>query len=234
MSAPPEGLAQRLVDWMAANRPALDAAMAQEGSRAMHEEFLMAEGGTLPDRRGRIDRAREASARAWMRHMAHALDETWAGATPGLAERMERWMAGHRERLEALALEEAAASERRGASGDPEADRRAAGLTAHGRLLAEALAVASEGAPGWAEAAPAFSRRVGGLVRGREDRRRAVEEEARRAWGPAPAPGADQVATAAPEPDAERVREAAAVWSHVRILTEALEAALASRPGAPA
>jgi hypothetical protein len=39
-------------------------------------------------------------------------------------------------------------------------------------------------------------------------------------------------AGAAPEPDALRVREAAAVWAHVRVTAEALEAALAAPPEA--
>src|SRR6476620_586952 len=121
MTAPPTGLADRLVRWMADNRSGLDERMAEEGSRAIHEEFLLAEGGALPDRATRIERARGASARAWMRHLAAALSENWPGAGPDLPERMRRWNATHPERLEAFTLEELAVLERRGASGDPHA-----------------------------------------------------------------------------------------------------------------
>ena len=41
-------------------------------------------------------------------------------------------------------------------------------------------------------------------------------------------------ATSAPEPEAMRVQEAAAVWAHVQVLAEALEHALGARPETPA
>lgn len=234
MTEPAPGLADRVVDWMAAHRDGLDALMAQEGSRAIHEEFLLAEGGELPDRRTRLERARGASARAWLRHLARGLAATWPEAGEDLVARLERWTAGHGERLEALVLEEVAIAERRGASGDPEADRRDAELVAHGRLFAEALA--SEAALPWDEPPPAFGRRVGTYAREREPRRRAVEREARAAWGAEPAPeeGRFMTAAATREPDELRVAEAAAVWAHVRTLAEALERALSTPPEAPA
>ena len=133
MTVPAPGLAGRLVDWMAANRPALDELMAQEGSRAIHEEFILAEGGTLPDRPARIARARTASARAWMRHLAHAVAAELPGTPADMPERLTVWLNGNGERLEALVLEEPAALERRGASGDPQADRRDAELAATAR-----------------------------------------------------------------------------------------------------
>jgi hypothetical protein len=233
-ASPAAGLAERLVDWMAANRAVLDRMMAEEGSRALHEEFILAEGGTLPDRQARIERARGASARAWMRHLARGVEDVWEGAEPGLAERVERWSGASGERLEALALEERAVAERRGASGDPDADRRAAELIAHCRLFAEALATQ---APSLADQAPPeFGRRVAGLARAGEARRREVEATALGAWGSGPAPPASESMTAAAsvEPDEARVREAAAVWAHVRLLAEALEQALGACPGASA
>ena len=118
-ASPAAGLAERLVDWMAINRAVLDRMMAEEGSRAIHEEFILAEGGTLPDRQARIERARGASARAWMRHLARGVEDVWEGAEPGLAERVERWSGASGERLEALALEERAVAERRGRLGRP-------------------------------------------------------------------------------------------------------------------
>jgi hypothetical protein len=65
-----------------------------------------------------------------------------------------------------------------------------------------------------------------------EGRRREVEEQARAAWTAGPAE--PMTAAAAAEPDDLRVREAAAVWAHVRVLAEALERALGARPGASA
>ena len=91
--APAPGLAGRLVDWMAVNRDGLDALMAQEGSRAIHEEFLMAEGGALPDRApgwsGPAAPARAPGCGTW----ARGLEAEWDGAEPGLSERVERWSA---------------------------------------------------------------------------------------------------------------------------------------------
>ncbi|HSJ74395.1 MAG TPA: hypothetical protein VK904_08770 [Miltoncostaeaceae bacterium] len=211
------GLAERLVAWMAADRAGLDALMAEEGSRAVHEEFLLAEGGTLPDLRACLGRARGASARAWTRHLARGVEAVWCDAEPGLAGRVERWSAAHPERLEALALEERAAAERRGASGDPDADERDAELIAHCRLFAEALA--SQAPSLEAEPPPEFARRVAVRAREQEGRRRQVEAEAAAAWEPGP--GTDD----------PRAREAAAVWAHVRVLAEALEQEL---PGASA
>lgn len=229
-----EGLAERLIRWMAENRSGLDALMSQEGSHAIHEEFMLAEGGTLPDRATRIERARGASARAWTRHLGRGLTAVWPEAEPDLAERLERWTASRRERLEALVLEERAAAERRGASGDPRADDRDAELAAHSRLFAEGLATLSGALADAAEPPPDFARRLSAWARSHAPRRRAVEAEARAAWGGAPPPGSEERMTAAPEADAVRVQEAAAVWAHVRLLAEALEHALATRPEAPA
>ncbi len=215
--APEAGLAERLVGWMAANREGLDALMAEEGSRAVHEEFLLAEGGTLPDGPARLERARGASARAWTRHLARAVEAVWGGAEPGLSGRVERWSAAHPERLEALVLEERAAAARRGASADPAADERDAELIAHCRLLAEGLA--TQARPLDDQPPPDFGRRVAAWARAQERRRREVERAAVAAWRPGPGG------------DGPRAREAAAVWAHVRVLAEALERGL---PGAPA
>ena len=214
--APAPGLAGRLVDWMAVNRHGLDALMAEEGSRAIHEEFLMAEGGALLDLSARVERARGASARAWTRHLGRGLEAEWDGAEPGLSERVERWSASQPERLEALVLEERAVVDRRGASGDPGADARDAELIAHGRLFVEALA--GNAAALADQTPPELSRRVAALLRAGEARRREVEARARAAW-------------TQPDADGRRVGEAAAVWAHVRGLAAVLEQAL---PGASA
>lgn len=231
------GLADRLAAWMADDREGLDALMALESSRAIHEEFLQAEGGTLPDRATRIERARAASARAWMRHLARAVAAEWPGAAPGLPDRLTAWGNNNRERLEALVLEEEGFAERRGASGDPQADRRDADLAAHSRFFAEGLATVAGPLGDGTESPAGFARRVAAWSRANEARRRAVEREALAAWGSGPPPGAGpetSAAAEAPEPDEVRVREAAAVWAHVRLLAEALEHALDAPPEASA
>jgi len=236
-TSPEAGLADRLVRWMADNRKGLDAMMVEEGSRAIHEEFLLAESGTLPDRATRIERARGASARAWMRHLGHAVAEVWPGADPALPEKMKRWNADHPERLEAHVLEEQAVMERRGASGDPHADQRDVELAAHCRLFAEMLASLSEPLIESPESPPDFARRVATWTRAHGARRREVEAEARAAWGSGPPPGTKQAmsaATSAPEPDEMRVAEAASIWAHVQVLAEALEHVLSTRPEASA
>lgn len=229
--APASGLADRLVDWMAANRSALDELMAQEGSRAIHEEFILAEGGTLPDRPARIARARTASARAWMRHLAGAVAAELPGTPPDMPERLTVWMNANGERLEALVLEEQAVLERRGASGDPVADQRDVELSATARLFAEGFATLTAPDDGEGEPPAEFGRRIAVLSRAAGARRREVEREAVEAWGgTAHGPEMTAARESAPEPDELRVQEAAAVWAHVRTTAEALEAALAAPP----
>ncbi len=237
MSAPADGLAAALVGWMADHRPELDARMAEEASFAIHEEFMLAESGTLPDRVTRIERARQASARAWMRHLGRGVTAVWPEAEPDLAEWIERRAAEHRERREALMLEEQAVAERRGASGDPDADQRDAELAAHCRYFAENLAAVATPIVDSGESPPEFSRRVAAWSRANEGWRREIEAQARAAWGAAPHPGAEHALTAAAsarETDETRVREAAAVWAHVRVLAEALGHVLTTRPETPA
>jgi hypothetical protein len=232
-----DGLAPALVGWMADNRAQLDALMAEEASFAIHEEFMLAEGGTLPDRATRIERARSASARAWMRHLGRGITAVWPEAEADLAERLERWAAAHRERREALLLEEQAVAERRGASGDPRADLRDAELAAHCRFFAETLATVAAPIADSGESAPEFAGRVSAWSRGHEAWRREIEAQARAAWGAATHPGAEHALSAAesaPELDETRVQEAAAVWAHVRVLAEALGHVLTTHPGAPA
>jgi hypothetical protein len=224
MTAAAGPLDERLVAWMTDNRPELDRLMAQEASRSVHLEFLAAEGGELPDRAMRLDRAREASIRAWLRHLSRAAGAVLPDAPADLPERIERYMAAHQERREALELEEQAALDRVGRSADPEADRRDVSLASYATLFAEALAVESGCAGDMS--APAFARRVAGRSRAAQSRRRAVEAEARAAWSADPAPMESRPATAGERagPDEARVIQAAAVWAHVRTLTESLAA----------
>ncbi len=149
-----------------------------------------------------------------MRHLGRGVTAVWPEAEPDLAEWIERRAAEHRERREALMLEEQAVAERRGASGDPDADQRDAEvLAAHCRYFAENLAAVATPIVDSGESPPEFSRRVAAWSRANEGWRREIEAQARAAWGAAPHPGAEHALTAAAsarETDETRVREAAA------------------------
>ena len=100
-------LGEALVVWMVDNRPALDERMKEEGSKALIQEFMAAEGGQgLPSPEERLDRARQASARAWLRHLAAAIQANWASAPDDFTASMEKWLTAGQERLEALKLDE--------------------------------------------------------------------------------------------------------------------------------
>lgn len=230
MTTTADDLDVRLVAWMSDHRPALDALMAQEASRSVHLEFIAAEGGDLPDRAQRLGRAREASIRAWLRHLAGAAQAVLPGAPPDLAGRLERFMAAQQERREAYEIEEWAFLEKFGRSADPEADERDVSLAGYTSLFAEALA--SESGCAGDGPAPDFARRVAARARAAARRRRQVEAEAREAWGKDPAPMEGRPATAGErvEPDEIRVAQAAAVWAHVLVLTEALAEVLGGAP----
>jgi len=222
----PEPLSERLVQYLADERPALQAIMAQESSRSLHEEFLLAEGGTLPDRQARLERIRAVGARAWLRHVAAALQAEWPGAPRGMQAQLELWVARGRDRLEALELEEDAALERDGISGDVDTDRRRVTLTAYVRLFAEGVGeiAAPDGRSG-----PEFARAIATIMRREAPHRRAVETAAFEAWSGSPMEGVLEQArltAAPPEPDVVRMLEAAAVWSYIRTLCIALGEAL--------
>jgi len=225
-----DALAPRLLDEMVRHRPRLERYMTEEGSRALHEEFLLAESGTLPDRHARLDRARRVGARAWLRHLAAAVRAEWDGGPPDLQQRLERHVMTGAERLEALELEEEAMLEREGLAGDPEADARRVTLAAHMRLFAEGLGAIA--APG-GEDGPAFGRRVTTLMRGSARRRRDIERQAFEAWHGSAMEGVleqARLSAAPPEPEVVRMLEAAAVWSFVHVLSDAVAEALETSP----
>ncbi|MCU0280499.1 MAG: hypothetical protein MUE66_01425 [Acidimicrobiia bacterium] len=216
-------LGDRLVEWMGEERPALDRLMAEEGSRALHEEFILAEGGVLPDRAQRLERARSASARAWLRHLAAAVEACWADAPAGLGKEVAAWLPAHAERLEALVIDEEARSEQRGRAADPADDRREVELVAQARLFAEGLgAVARPGG----DDGPAFARRLVAWQREQPERRRALIDEAIARSG-GELSGAEEAAPLWERaPEQARAREAALLWAHVRFLAEATGACL--------
>ncbi len=215
-------LAAALIADMVDNRPRLENLMQQEGSRVLHEEFMLAEQGTLPDRHSRLTGARRAGARAWLRHLAASLASVWDGGPPDFQQQLERQVQGARERLEQLELEEYAALEREGLSGDAEADARRVTLSAHVRVFAEAVGAVAvpQGLDG-----PAFGRRVTDILRRSGARRRDIERQAFEAWTGSPMEGVmegTRATAAPPEPEVVRTLEAAAVWSFVHVTADAL------------
>lgn len=223
-------LAAAMIKNMVDNRPRLEHLMAQEGSRVLHEEFLEAEMGTLPDRHRRLTNARLAGARAWLRHLAAALRATWDQGPPDLQQQLERQVQGARERLEALELDEHAALEREGLAGDAEADARRVTLGAYMRLFAESLGAVVQ--PG-GDDGPAFGRRFTEALRRQGARRRGIEREAFEAWSGSPMEGVMEgarVSAAPPEPGTVRMLEAAAVWSFIHVTADALGELLDASP----
>lgn len=223
-------LSQRLVEYLGAQRPALEGLMAQESSRALHDEFLLAESGTLPDRESRLERLRTVGARAWLRHLAAALQSEWHDAPPGLQGALEARIARSTDRLQALELEEEAELERDGISGNPDADRRRVTLRAYVRLFAEGVGDVAQ--PGGRHG-PEYARDVMAIMRREAPHRRAVERAAFEAWSGSPLEGVletSRLTAAPPEPQTIRMLEAAGVWSYIRTLCLALGETL--EPGA--
>lgn len=217
---------------MVEHRPELDKRMSEEGARALHQEFILAEGGILPDAATRMERARAASAKAWMRHLASAIEAGWPSAPAGLADQVCGWLVRGEERLEALQLDEEARSEQRGRAADPNDDRREVELRALGRLFAESIGSICR--PG-DEGAPVFAKRVGEwqldhLLRGRE-----LVEETMARTTPDGLSGAEQATELWERVPADaRARAAALLWARVQFLTYAVAASLeAAGPAQP-
>jgi hypothetical protein len=140
--------------------------------------------------------------------------------------KLELWMGRGHDRLGALELEEDAALEREGISGDADADRRRVTLGAYVRLFAEGVGeiAAPDGRTG-----PEFGREITAIMRREAPQRRAVEKAAFEAWSGSPMEGVlEQARTTAapPEPDIVRIFEAAGVWSYIRVVCVALGEAL--------
>lgn len=210
----PEGLAARLEAWMAAHRDQLDELMRAEGSRALHEEFILAEGGGLPDAAARVERARAASMRAWLRHLARALGVQIND--PGLVSRLERKFV--MERLEQLTMEEVTETERRG-RGAPDADARREQLQAWARLFAEGLGGdVLVGVTG-----PEAGRRLSEWWRAHAGEVTEVAGRAEAAWS-VPSGEAQDGNPFGRVSEHARVQEAALVWAHVRVLADGIEA----------
>jgi hypothetical protein len=218
-------LGMTFVTWMVEHRPALDERMKEEGSKALIQEFMAAEGGgALPTREERLDRARQASARAWLRHLARAIEVKWDAAPAAFAADMDKWLLGGEERLEALRLDEEARAEQRGRAADPNDDHREVELRALGRLFAEG--VGSTCRPG-GEDAPAFARRVTEWQSERLLRNRELVDHAIARTAPDGLSGSEQAAPLWERaPEVARAREAALLWARVQFLTEAIASGL--------
>ena len=213
-------LAERLEEWMVENRPGLDELMRAEGSRSLHLEFIEAEGGVLPTREERVFRARAASVRAWLRHLARALEAEINA--PALSTRIERRFVP--ERLEALVLEANAATERRGRA-SPEVDARRDQLAAWMRLFAEGVGeeVVGEGC------GPEIGKELRDWWRDKNGHVDDIAARAAAAWAVPTGDAQDGNPFGRVEGD-ERAHEAAAVWAHVRVLADGLEAVLTRHP----
>ena len=216
---------------MLENRPALDNRMRTEGSRGLVQEFMAAEGGQLPSPEERLDRARTASARAWLSHLAAAIEAKWPGAPAGLTSRMTAFLVAGDERMEALRLDEEARAEQRGRAADPADERREVELRSMGRLFSEGIG--STCRPGGDEG-PAFARRVTGWQSEHLLRNRELIDAAIARTTPEGLSGAEEAATLWERtPEGARAREAALLWARVQFLTEAVGSAL-TEAGAPA
>jgi hypothetical protein len=227
-----DALGQTLVVWMLDNRPALDERMRQEGSRALIQEFMAAEGGVLPNPEERLDRARAASARAWLSHLAAAIEANWADAPAGLGETMTNYLVAGDERLEALRLDEEARAEQRGRAADPNDERREVELRSLGRLFAEGIGSTCQ--PG-GEEGPAFAKRVTEWQSEHLLRNRELIDAAIARTTPEGLSGAEEVSTLWERaPEAARAREAALLWARVQFLTEAVASGLESATAATA
>jgi hypothetical protein len=218
-------LGEALVVWMVDNRPALDERMKEEGSKALIQEFMAAEGGQgLPSPEERLDRARQASARAWLRHLAAAIQANWASAPDDFTASREKWLTAGQARLEALKLDEEARSEQRGRAADPNDDHREVELRSLGRLFAEG--VGSTCHPG-GDDGPSFARRVTEWQAEHLLRNRELVDDAVARTTPEGLSGSE---VAAPlwerAPETARAREAALLWARVQFLTEAVADAL--------
>jgi len=214
-------LGETLVTWMVDNRPALDERMKEEGSKALIQEFMAAEGGQgLPSPEQRLDRARQASARAWLRHLSAAIQANWTAVPASFSADMDKWLVGGEERLEALRLDEEARAEQRGLAADPNDDHREVELRALGRLYAEGIG--STCSPG-GDDGPAFARRVTEWQAEHLLRNRELVDDAVARTTPEGLSGSE---VAAPlwerAPEAARAREAALLWARVQFLTEAV------------
>ena len=177
----------------------------RERSKMTHQVFLLAESGMMPDVGDRRSRARAATARAWMIHIAASVGEVWDGATPDLGSAVERWFAANTERLEVIELGLAD----RVANGPIDhllTRERRVDFGAAARWLMEAIGAECDPDGG---GGPAFARRMAAWLDAHDDEVGQIAAEAR-----------------ADDPDDERVAESAELLAHVKVIVAGLEAAL--------
>lgn len=185
----------------------------RERSRMTHELFMQAEGGVLPDEADRRRRARAATARAWMTHIAASVGATWPGAPADLGGEIDRWFAQNGERLEVIELDLARRIDD-GPIADDEMRRRRVDLGAAARWLMEGIgAVCDPDRDG----GPGFARRAGARLDDAADLIGSEVAEARLS-----------------APDDQRVAESAELFAHVRAVVSGLEAVLPGFPAGPA
>lgn len=185
----------------------------RERSKMTHQVFLLAESGMLPDVGDRRSRARAATARAWMIHIAGSVGEVWEEAPADLGGAVERWFAANTERLEVieLSLAERVAN---GPIDDLLTRERRVDFGAAARWLMEAIG--AEWDPD-GDGGPAFARRMGVWLDAHDDEVGQIAAEAR-----------------VDDPDDERVAESAELLAHVKVIVAGLEAALPGPSADPA
>jgi hypothetical protein len=185
----------------------------RERSKMTHQVFLLAESGMMPDVGDRRSRARAATARAWMIHIAASVGEVWDGATPDLGSAVERWFGANTERLEVieLGLAERVAD---GPIDDLLTRERRVDFGAAARWLMEAIGAECDPDGG---GGPAFARRMAAWLDAHDDEVGQIAAEAR-----------------VDDPDDERVAESAELLAHVTVIVAGLEAELPGLAADPA
>jgi hypothetical protein len=185
----------------------------RERSKMTHQVFLLAESGVMPDVGDRRSRARAATARAWMIHIAASVGEVWDEAPPDLGGTVERWFGANTERLEVieLGLADRVAN---GPIDDLLTRERRVDFGAAARWLMEAIGAECDPDGG---GGPAFARRMAAWLDAYDDEVGQIAAEAR-----------------SDDPDDERVAESAELLAHVKVIVAGLEAALPGLSADPA
>lgn len=195
-----------LLDAITADEGGIQERRERERSRMTHQLFLLAESGMLPAEHERRTAARQATAQAWMVHIADHLRDIWSGAPVDLADQVEKWFGVSGERREVLELE-LAHKVAAGPVDDLLTRERRVEYGGTVRWLAEALGATCDptGVGG-----PEFAKAVAARLAAMEDETVARAAEIR-----------------APAPDDVNLGEQAEMVAHIEAVCAALEAEIA-------
>lgn len=174
----------------------------RERSRMTHQLFLLAESGMLPAEHERRTAARQATAQAWMVHIAAHLHDVWPAAPADIADQVEKWFGGNGERREVieLVLAERLAS---GPIDDLLTRERRVEYGGSVRWLAEAIGAVCDPT---GEGGPAFAKAIAASLDRDESATAARAAEIR-----------------APNPDDVNLGEQAEMVAHIEAVCAALE-----------